>query len=262
MRRRSGGLIWSVVALAAFVIAVRAWAPERRARRPAPPPAASPAFYVSEVEEGLGAAVVILVDTSGSMYEPAPGDGRPKYVVAREALENVLRSTDAFVERRPDFPIKLAIYGFASAPWVVHPMQRYDGAAVARALARIPGPGGGTAIGSALLEARPALYRSGAFRKYILVITDGQNTVGAAPDRVAREIFTKSRGAVSISFVAFDTSPGNFGFLRELGGDVLPARDAQGLQAALKQIYEGKILAEAIDHGEAVPPVPGTSTGK
>ena len=43
--------------------------------------------YQADVEEGLGAAVAILVDTSGSMAQDAPGDTRPKYIVAREALE-------------------------------------------------------------------------------------------------------------------------------------------------------------------------------
>ncbi len=264
MRRGSGGLLWWVIAVAASVLAMRGLAPGRRQHRvPPPPPEESPAYYVSEVEEGLGAAIAILVDTSGSMSESVPGDGRPKYAIARQALEEVLGGTDAFVKRRPDFPIKLAIYGFASSPWVVYPMQPYDGPSVVRALAKIPGPGGGTAIGSALLNARPALYRSGVFRKYILVITDGQNTVGSAPDRVARDIFRKSRGAVSIYFVAFDVSPAAFGFLRDVGGDVLPARDAEGLRAALKRIYEGKVLAEAVDYGETVAPADtGRTTGK
>src|SRR5206468_8590771 len=61
--------------------------------------------YQAEVEEGLGAAVAILIDTSGSMRDNAPGDTRPKYVVAEEALEAMLDATDAFVARRPDFPI-------------------------------------------------------------------------------------------------------------------------------------------------------------
>ena len=34
----------------------------------------------------------------------APGDSRPKYVVAQEALEAMLDATDAFVAKRPDFP--------------------------------------------------------------------------------------------------------------------------------------------------------------
>ena len=185
----------------------------------------SPAFYQSEVEERPGTAIALLVDTSGSMSLPAPRDGRPKYVVAREAIEHVLLATEQFAARRPDYPIKIAIFGFASAPWEVLPIQPWNREAVSQALGRLPGPGGGTAIGAALRAGRAALYRSGAIRKYVLVVTDGENTAGAAPDGVAREIFAKSRGAVSISFVAFDTSPAAFAFLREVGGDVLAAGD-------------------------------------
>src|SRR5687767_12061289 len=44
----------------------------------------SSAPYQAETEEGLGAAVAILIDTSGSMDDVAPGDSRPKYLIARE----------------------------------------------------------------------------------------------------------------------------------------------------------------------------------
>ena len=40
--------------------------------------------------------------------------------------------------------------------------------------------------------------------------------------------------------------------------DVVPANNAAELQAALKQIYEGKILAEAVDYGETETIPPGT----
>ena len=80
-------------------------------------------------------------------------------------------------------------------------------------------------------EARPALYQAGVFRKYLLVVTDGENTRGRDPERVAREIFRKSEGAVQIYFVAFDTSAEKFGFLKEVGGDVVSRR--HGLGAAL-----------------------------
>src|SRR5215210_3237041 len=53
-------------------------------------PAAS---YQADVEEGLGAAVAILIDTSGSMKDDAEGDSRPKYVIAQEALEATLDAT-------------------------------------------------------------------------------------------------------------------------------------------------------------------------
>jgi Mg-chelatase subunit ChlD len=217
--------------------------------------AATPADapYQAENEEGLGAAVAILVDTSGSMRENAPGDTRSKYLVARESLETMLDATDAFRAKRPDFPIKIGLYSFSSSVHTVRTIQPYDRTALRAALQDLPRPGGGTAIGEAMHEARPDLYRAGVFRKYLLVLTDGENTNGPRPDGVAREIWQKSDGAVQIYFVAFDTSPEKFAFLKDVGGDVITAGTGNELRAALDDIYTGKILAEAIDAGEREP---------
>ena len=122
-----------------------------------------------------------------------------------------------------------------------------------QALDGLPRPGGGTAIGEALRQARPDLYRAGVFRKYLLVVTDGDNTSGQDPERVAREIFAKSQGAVQVYFVAFDTTPQKFAFLKEVGGDVIGAGTGAELHKALDGIYQGKILAEAPDAGEREP---------
>ena len=211
------------------------------------------ATYQADVEEGIGAAVAILIDTSGSMRDNAPGDSRPKYIVAQEAIEAMLDATDAFVAKRPDFPIKIGIYSFSSGVRTLRRILPYDRQAIRLTLANLPRPGGGTAIGEALREARPDLYRAGLFRKYLLVVTDGDNTSGRSPDGVAREIFTKSEGAVQIYFVAFDTSPEKFAFLKEVGGDVIGAGTGAELHQALDGIYQGKILAEAPAAGEREP---------
>lgn len=213
---------------------------ERRAR-----PAYDGVPYQAEIDEGLGAAVAILIDTSGSMDEPAPGDRRPKYQVARDALEAMLTATDAFVARRPDFPIKIGVYSFSSHVRRLRPIQPYQREQLEQALAAVPRPGGGTAIGEALAAARPDLYRAGVYRKYLLVVTDGENTSGRPPDQVVREIFAKSEGGVQTYFVAFDTNPGAFGFLKEAGGDVFGAGTGDELRKALDGVYQGKILAEA-----------------
>jgi len=123
----------------------------------------------------------------------------------------------------------------------------YDRAAIRQALSQLPRPGGGTAIGEALNEARPDLYRAGVFRKYLLVVTDGENTSGRNPENVSREIFQKSEGAVQVYFVAFDTTPEKFAFLKDVGGDVIGAGTGPELRTALDGIYQGKILAEAPD---------------
>jgi Mg-chelatase subunit ChlD len=219
----------------------------KRADAPAPREAESSAPYQADVEEGLGAAVAILVDTSGSMKERAPGDSRPKYAVARDAIEAMLDATDAFIARRPDFPIKIGVYSFSSGVRTLRAIQPYDRNGVRMALASLPGPGGGTAIGDAMREARPDLYRAGVFRKYLVVVTDGENTNGRNPESVAREIWSKSQGGVQVYFVAFDTSPEKFGFLKEVGGDVIGANTGGELKTALDGIYQGKILAEAVN---------------
>jgi Mg-chelatase subunit ChlD len=234
--------------VAAVIPGMVACQPNRRVDRERDFDRAAP--YQAEVEEGLGAAVAILVDTSGSMKDDVPGDSRPKYLVAREALETMLDATDAFVARRPDFPIKIGIYSFSSDVSTELPIQPYDRAAVRDALTRLPRPGGGTAIGDAMRRARPELYRAGVFRKYLLVVTDGDNTTGRSPDDVARDIFRKSDGAVQTYFVAFDTDPEKFAFLKEVGGDVIGAGNGPELRAALDRVYQGKILAEAVTAGE------------
>ena len=95
--------------------------------------------------------------------------------------------------------------------------------------------------------------RAGVFRKYLLVVTDGENTSGRSPDQVTREIWQKSEGAVQVYFVAFDTSPEKFAFLKEAGGDVIGAGTGAELRKALDGIYQGKILAEAPAAGEREP---------
>lgn len=209
--------------------------------------------YVPEVDEGLGASVAILIDNSGSMEEKAKGDTRRKYVVAREAIEAMLASTDSFVARQPDFPINVGLYRFATRVRPMVPVSRYNRAALLAALDSMPEPDGGTAIGDAMERAREDLYRAGTFRKYILVVTDGENTEGTSPRRVAREIARRSEGAVRMYFVAFDVDADRFEFVREVRGEVVGASNGDALRARLDEIYRGKILSEAVDAGETHP---------
>ncbi|HEU0051987.1 MAG TPA: vWA domain-containing protein [Longimicrobium sp.] len=217
--------------------------------------------YVADVEEGLGVAVAILLDNSGSMADRAEGDVRPKYVVARRAVEEVLRQTAEHMRARPDQPVSVGIWSFSGRADEVLPMEPYDSARVAAALARLPAPAGGTAIGDAMDQARAALYRSGRIRKHLLVVTDGENNEGAPPDRVAREIRARSQGAVQMYFVAFDIDPEKFRFATDYGATLASAGDGAQLRSTLEGIYAGKILAEAADTGEGAPPAgPDTAT--
>ena len=215
--------------------------------------------YVPEGDEGLGASIAIVIDNSGSMKEEAEGDSRPKYIVAREALEAMIASTDSFVARQPDFPINVGIYRFSSRVTPMAPVARYDRARLMEALDEMPQPDGGTAIGNAMDEARADLYRAGTFRKYILVVTDGENTTGRSPRRVAEEINRRSEGAVRMYFVAFDIDAERFAFLRDVRGEVVGARNGDALRERLDEIYRGKILSEAVDAGETLPAAAGSA---
>lgn len=229
------------------------------ARRERPPrvdetqaPAAEQGMYVPSGDEGLGAAVAIVLDQSGSMLNTARGDNRPKYVVAREAILQMLAATDSFIARQPGFPIKVGLFAFASSAGPLHPVAAYDSPALRRTILTMALPTGGTAIGEGMDVAREALYRSGIIRKYLLVVTDGENTVGRSPELVATEIARRSDGAIKMYFVAFDIDAEKFRFVRDVRGEVLGASNGLALRASLDTIYRGKILAEAMDAGETL----------
>jgi hypothetical protein len=103
------------------------------------------------------------------------------------------------------------------------------------------------------------LYAAGTIRKYLLVVTDGENTTGRRPEAVAREINQRSEGAVKLYLVAFDVDAERFGFVSEVRGTVLEARNALALRASLDTLYRGRILAEAVDAGETQPARPDSS---
>ena len=255
--RRGGarrGVILLVVVLA-FVFSRLRSGQAGSSRKPWAGGRTSSSKYVPVGDEGLGASIAIVLDVSGSMTKVAQGDSRPKYIVAREALNALLETTDSFVARQPGFPVNVGLYTFNASVQRILPVRPYDRAALSSALASLGRPEGGTAIGDAMDVARQDLYRAGAIRKYILVVTDGENTSGRSPEDVAREIDARSEGAVRQYFVAFDIDAEQFAFLRAVHGEVLGAANGLALRASLDTIYRGKILAEAMNAGETLPPV-------
>lgn len=256
-RRGSRILIALLVFLAAYTVRSRRQAVGRDPDSPA-----DTARYKPTVQEGLGASVAILLDQSGSMDDPPDEGGeRPKYQMAREALEQVLAQTDSFVAKQTGFPVNVGLYTFDSRVRKVLPIAPYDRATLQNALESLPSPSGSTAIGDAMDQATTDLYAAGTIRKYLLVVTDGENTAGREPDEVAREISRRSEGAVKLYLVAFDIDAEKFGFVNEVHGAVMEARNAVALRANLDTLYRGRILAEAVDAGETLPARDSAATG-
>lgn len=134
---------------------------------------ASPRF--SAMVPVRGVAVVLCVDTSGSMRATDVAPSRS------EAAANAVRT---FVDRVPD-GTRLAIVAFSSGAGVVAPLTD-DKDAVREAIARIPPPNGGTAIGDALAVAARELPPAGP--RAIVLITDGVNNLGSDPAQVAPQL--------------------------------------------------------------------------
>jgi uncharacterized protein YegL len=240
---RRDGLVGGVILVVLIALGKGAWS--RGGDETSLAPAIDTTRYVPQGDEGLGVSVVIVLDNSGSMADEAEGDERPKAVVARQAIEQALSATDAAVAKRPDFPVKVGIIAFSDVVESILPVQPYRRESIRTALTRLPAPDGGTAIGDAMDSARVALYGAGTFRKVMLIVTDGENTGGRKPADVAREIAARSDGSVRMYFVAFDTDPAKFGFVRSVKGDVVTAQNSSALQASLSSLYESKVLAEA-----------------
>jgi Mg-chelatase subunit ChlD len=194
-----------------------------------------------------GTAVVILVDTSGSMAQAVPDrekNNRPKYQIAGDALENIIQHTAEWKKAHAKADLQLAIFNFSSAVQEVLPMGEFDEGKARAALKKIPTPSGGTAIGRALEAGFKALYRSGCKRKFVVCITDGENTSGPPPDWIARHLHAQTGGEVELQFVAFDTAASQFKFLKEVNGHVVEASDGGKLNNELKRIYQERILVE------------------
>jgi hypothetical protein len=252
-RRRRPPVVVFLVLLIAFFLSRRQSRSNRDDdRSTSAEPAVAAPKYQSDRDEGLGASVAILLDNSGSMRESAKGDSRRKYEVAREAIEAMLATTDSFIARQPDFPVNVGLYRFSDGVTPLVPVKPYNRAELESALASMARPDGGTAIGDAMDEARADLYRAGTIRKYLLVVTDGENTDGRSPRDVAREIHQRSDGAVRMYFVAFDIGADRFDFLREVQGEVFEARNGLALRASLDSVYRGRILAESMNAGETL----------
>lgn len=217
------------------------------------PPQAVRSMALPQVEPRAGTAVVVLVDTSPSMADAVDdhaGRRRPKHDLAREALARIVEVTQAWQQQHPDQTLEMGLVSFARSPASTLPVAAFDAKLVREAIGRIHPPGDGTAIGLALEEGFRELYSTGCTRKHLVCITDGQSNIGPDPAAVARQLHSQTQGEVALHFIAFDTSGAQFAFLKEVNGTVAEAADGAQLQQRLVEIYEQRILAEAMPEPE------------
>ncbi|MGE3181103.1 MAG: VWA domain-containing protein [Phycisphaerae bacterium] len=208
------------------------------------------ASTLPQVDQRLCTGIVLLVDTSGSMEQEVPsraGSARSKDEIAREAIQRIIAYTDSWKAQHPDRSLRFGIHSFSSAAVQQLEIAEFNAESANAAVSRLPAPAGGTAIGAAIRAGFESLYAAGCVRKYVVCITDGENTSGPKPERVARALHRETGGDVEMYFVAFDTSARHFAFLQDVNGSVVEAADGAQLDAQLADIYERRILAEEMN---------------
>ena len=217
---------------------------DRRIDEQLAPAAAVPA------KEGIAAAIVI--DVSGSMDEEVEGEnGREerKIEIARRAARDLVEQFARYAEDHRDEPVLLGIYEFSERSGrddcrPVIAMAPPDRGRADQALAELRARGG-TPIGNAMIFAKRELDATGLTRRHLLLVTDGENTDGYSPDRVALALSRRPEAErPSVYFVAFDIEASRFQGVKDAGALVLGAANARDLNSTLDSLLRGNILLE------------------
>ena len=206
----------------------------------------------TEIKPREGLAAAILIDVSGSMEDDVRGEnGREeeKIAIARRAARDLVEQFARYAEEHPAEPVLLGLYEFSERSGqpdcrAVIPMGPPDRGRAQRALASMRAQGG-TPIGNAMITAKRELDATGLTRRHLLVVTDGENTDGFAPDDVTAMINKRPEAErPSIYFVAFDIEQRRFARVRDAGALLLGASDAKELNATLDSLLRGQIFVE------------------
>ena len=199
-----------------------------------------------------GLAAAILIDVSASMEQQVAGaDGQRerKIDIARRVVRGLVAEFDRYATDHPGEPVRLGIYEFSRREGQpdLRPlleMRALSGTTEIGDLARVVADGG-TPIGTAMIAAKLQLDATGLSRRHLLVVTDGENTNGVAPDQVTAAIGRRPEAErPSIYLVAFDIDAGQFNRVRDAGALVMEAGNATELTETLDGLLRGKILVE------------------
>ncbi len=201
-----------------------------------------------------GVALAIVYDTSGSMSElvrDSSGKSSPKYLIANRALIAVARQIQSYATNTATGAarkIQTALFTFrGDQAREVLKMAPFDAKAIEDFAKGVARPGGGTPLGRALEAAARSVLDSPLKRKHVLVITDGNNTLGPTPAEVMprlKQLAAQRSGALSVHFIAFDVAAKVFEPVKRLGATVVAAADEKQLNTQLDFILQRKILLE------------------
>lgn len=194
-------------------------------------------------------AIAIVYDTSGSMNDPVKGKSgsEAKYVIASRALGAIATRLEMFSKSGGrKLQTGLFIFRDKGSQEAVK-LGPFDPAALRGWLAGFSRPVGGTPLGTAVADAARALLKTKAGARHVLVLTDGENTVGPPPEALLPKVLDeamKQSAPVYFHFVAFDVDAKTFAGVKKLGATLVSAANESQLNDKLGFILEEKILLE------------------
>jgi Ca-activated chloride channel family protein len=195
-------------------------------------------------------AIAIVYDTSGSMgdvVKDKAGAAEPKYVIANRALGAIVTKLEKFAASG-GHKVQAGLFIFRDkGGQEVVKIGPLDPAALRGWIAGFRRPTGGTPLGTVVADAAKALAGIKAGSRHVLVITDGENTVGPAPDALLPGLLgeaAKKGAPLQFHFVAFDVDARVFAGVRKLGATLVGAANEMQLNDKISIILEEKILLE------------------
>lgn len=180
-------------------------------------------------------SLAFIIDTSGSMNDKL--NGYKKIDSAKEALMQMLQKYKEHNDKDKDLEAGLFYFSSNNIVICAVPISPFDYEKISSAVKNL-GTSGGTPLGAALAYAERELDRQGTgMSKSIVMLTDGENTVGEEPGKIFRKIKETNEKAqdapTSLYLVAFNTKKEPFKQLEEIGAKVYEAKNAAELSSTL-----------------------------
>ena len=199
-------------------------------------------------ESSIG--IAIIFDTSGSMngmVKAAEGKMEPKYQIGKRALEKVIHQLNDY-QKSSGKKLIVGLYVFKGKGGdAAVPMSDFNPEKLLDWMGKFSTPTGATPLGNTMASAVGDLLYAKVDARHVLVVTDGENTVGPSPEVSIKDLYyviEKTGKPVEYHFIAFDVSASVFAPVKKLGATLVSASNETQLQDKLTFILEEKILLE------------------
>ncbi len=192
--------------------------------------------------------VALIVDTSSSMEETINNEKKINSV--KKAYPEVLLTYKTVDDTRKN--IEMGLFYFSADRGVTNlvPIGKFDYKTLEEKITKLEtNPFSGTPLGMALAYAERELDKKASGIKNILLLTDGENSVGREPEEIWKNIIETNAktgdSPTNLYIIGFDVNKERFKELEKLGAVVYEAKDAENLYKVLRE--NTKIILEAVN---------------